>query len=395
MRAVAFIVSPISAISFFRYSGIPRPSENRLTEFSGIDSSRLVKTNRNFLSAADRADLVKIVRDGLEEHRIVRRANAILLLDKGWSYAEVAEALFLDDSTIRIWLKEVQEGGVEAIVLFDLKGGTGRLSPLQIDELRAWATEVLPTSTTEIGQFILDRFGFDYGRSGLIKLMNRIGFDWKKPESVPGKIDAETQQRFIEAHEDLRNSLGPDETVFYVDAVHPTHQAKPAGRWMPRGQRCALPAASGRDRLNLHGAIDLETGQTRIMDVQTVDAASTIALFEALERSNSTMSRIHVFLDNARYHHAKVVQGWLQQPGRRIVLHFVPSYCPHLNPIERLWKVMHENVTHNRCYAKFRDFAEAVMGFLRETVPSRFDEFSSSITDNFRVIDPKDFRILA
>src|SRR5208337_4871837 len=79
------------------------------------------------------------------------------------------------------------------------------------------------------------------------------------------------------AHEDLRNSLGPDETVVYVDAVHPTHQAKPAGRWLPRGQRCALPATSGRDRLNLHGAIDLETGQTRIMDVQTVDAASTIA----------------------------------------------------------------------------------------------------------------------
>ncbi len=126
--------------------------------------------------------------------------------------------------------------------------------------MRAWATEVLPTSTTEIGQFILDRFGFDYGRSGLIKLMNRIGFDWKKPESVPGKIDVETQQKFIDAHEDLRNSLSPDETVVYVDAVHPTHQAKPAGRRLPRGQRCALPAASGRDRLNLHGAIDLETG---------------------------------------------------------------------------------------------------------------------------------------
>ncbi len=56
---------------------------------------------------------------------------------------------------------------------------------------------------------------------------------------------------------------------------------------------------------------------------------------------------------------------------------------------------MHEHVTHNKCYAKFRDFAEAVLGFLRKTVPERFDEFSSSITDNFRVIDPKDFRILA
>src|SRR5271167_9054 len=122
------------------------------------------------------------------------------------------------------------ESGVEGLVLFDLKGGSSALSPLQIDELRAWATEVLPASTVEVGQFIRSRFGIEYGKSGLIKLMNRIGFDWKKPEAVPSKIDAAVQQRFIDAHEDLRNSLNADETIVYVDAVHPTHQAKPAGR---------------------------------------------------------------------------------------------------------------------------------------------------------------------
>jgi transposase len=37
--------------------------------------------------------------------------------------------------------------------------------------------------------------------------MHRIGFDWKKPESVPAKIDAKTQRDFIESHEQLRNSL--------------------------------------------------------------------------------------------------------------------------------------------------------------------------------------------
>jgi len=59
-----------------------------------------VKTNRNFLSAADRVDLVAIAKDGLEENRVSRRANAVLLLDRGWSFAAVAEALFIDDSTI-------------------------------------------------------------------------------------------------------------------------------------------------------------------------------------------------------------------------------------------------------------------------------------------------------
>jgi hypothetical protein len=46
-----------------------------------------------------------MARDGLAEHRIARRANAIVLLDKGWSCARVAEALLLDDDTVREWFQ--------------------------------------------------------------------------------------------------------------------------------------------------------------------------------------------------------------------------------------------------------------------------------------------------
>ena len=350
--------------------------------------------NRNFLSPADRAILVEIARDGLEEHRIARWANALILLDRGMKFEEVAQVLLIDNSTIRVWLKAYDEGGVEELVLFDLKGGTGALSPLQIDELRAWAMKVLPASTVEVGQFIRSRFGVEYGKSGLIKLMNRIGFDWKKPEAAPSKIDAAVQQRFIDAHEDLRNSLDADETIVYVDAVHPTHQARPAGRWLPRGQRCAIDVTSGRERLNLHGAIDLTDRTDPHQEVQTVDAQSSIDLF-------ASGARLSDDEPHPRLPRQRPLPSCQSRPGlaataraaHRPALRAV--HCPHLNPIERLWKVMHENVTHNRRYAKFRDFAEAVLGFLRKTVPRRFNEFSSSITDNFRVIDPKDFRILA
>lgn len=66
----------------------------------------------------------------------------------------------------------------------------------------------------------------------------------------------------------------------------------------------------------------------------------------------------------------------------------------HLNPIERLWGVMHQHVTHNKCYATCRDFATATLGFLRQTVPRNWTAFRDSITDNFRVISPKDFRVM-
>jgi hypothetical protein len=54
----------------------------------------------------------------------------------------------------------------------------------------------------------------------------------------------------------------------------------------------AVEQSSGRDRLNIHGAIDLETGQTIMKDVLTVDALSTIVLLMAIEAmytSSSTM----------------------------------------------------------------------------------------------------------
>ena len=129
-----------------------------------------------------------------------------------------------------------------------------------------------------------------------------------------------------------------------------------------------------------------------MIEVVTVDALSTIALLVAIEYP--AMRIIHVFLDNARYHHARAVQDWLALPGRRIRLHFVPAYCPHLNPIERLWGLMHKSVTHNRCYATYNGFCEAVLGFLRRDVPSRWSTLCDSVTDNFRIISPGDFRVL-
>jgi hypothetical protein len=84
----------------------------------------------------------------------------------------------------------------------------------------------------------------------------------------------------------------------------------------------------------------------------------------------------------------------LARPGRRVKLHFIPSYCPHTSIRERLWGLMHRNVTHNICYATCAQFAEATLGFLREQVPRNWAHFCDSVTDNFRLISPKNFRVM-
>jgi hypothetical protein len=92
--------------------------------------------------------------------------------------------------------------------------------------------------------------------------------------------------------------------VLFVDAVHPTHAVRPGGCWAPEEENLAIEQTSGRQRINIHAALNLETRETRMIEAETIDAVSTIRLLEALEMLYPLLAVIHVFLDNARYHHA-------------------------------------------------------------------------------------------
>ena len=349
-----------------------------------------------FLDDESRRDLTELARDGSAAHRLARRANALVLLDAGMSCEAIAEVLLLDDDTIRTWHRLYEEDGIEGLSSFGYEGGACRLSEAQRDKLKAWITATLPRTTREVGAWIEKECSIAYeGRSGLIALLHRLGMEHRKPKAVSRKLDPDKQAAFIKAYEDLLNHLAADEAVLFGDAVHPTHAVRPVGCWAPKDTKIAVAQTSGRQRLNIHGAIDLETGQTRMLEAATVDAASTIMLLMAIEAMYPGKRMIHLFVDNARYHHAKLVQAWLAHPGRRIKLHFIPAYCPHLDPIERLWGLMHRHITHNRCHATFADFRDAILTFLREEVPRKWHVYCDEVSDNFRVISPKDFRILA
>jgi transposase len=348
----------------------------------------------HFLSEDDRNKLIALARDGSAASRVTRRANALVLLDDGWSCQEVADAL-LNDDTIRGWLKLFEQRGIEGLTSFDMGGSASFLSAAEEDALKVFVSATLPRSTRHVGAWIEQEFGFVYeSRSGLMALLHRLGLEYQKPNVIPRKLDEEKQKAFIESYEKLLNSLGDSEAVLFVDAVHPTHAARPVGCWSPKQKKLAIEQTSGRQRINIHGTIDLETRQTRMIEVETVDAASTIKLLGLIEALYPMLALIHVFLDNASYHHAKLMREWLSRLGCRIVLHFIPPYCPHLNPIERLWGLMHRNVTHNKCYATCAQFADATLSFLREKVPRNWADLCDSVTDNFRVINPKDFRVM-
>ena len=188
-----------------------------------------------FLDAEARQDLIELARDGTTEHRLARRANALLLLDKGWNCERVAEALYLDDDTVRTWHRLYEEDGIEGLAGFGHEGSLCRLSAEQQEKLKAWIGETLPRSTREIGAWIEKEFEIVYqGRSGLIALLHRLGMEHRKPQAIPRKLDEAKQKAFIEGYNALLNGLSDDEAVMFADAVHPTHAVRPVGCWAPK-----------------------------------------------------------------------------------------------------------------------------------------------------------------
>ncbi len=160
--------------------------------------------------------------------------------------------------------------------------------------MSAWVSAHYPHSTRLVGAWLRRTFGLSYSHSALIALLHRLGFDYRKPEAMPRGLDDAKRQAFIDDYENLLNTMRNDDAVVFVDAVHPTHQVRPAGCWAPKGVAIAVEQMTGRDRLNIHGAITLETGRTQILDVERVDGPSLIKLLEQVESAHPRMRRIHV-----------------------------------------------------------------------------------------------------
>lgn len=74
-------------------------------------------TRFSFLPSSERRELGVCVRSQREDHGIVRRANAFLLLDDGKSCQVIAEFLYLDDDTIH----DLSISGGEIVILLIIR----------------------------------------------------------------------------------------------------------------------------------------------------------------------------------------------------------------------------------------------------------------------------------
>lgn len=327
---------------------------------------------------------LKALHRGTREKRYADRIKAVILLGSGWSVNDVAEALLIDRNTARKYYKIYQVGGPEQLLTMNYQGSQGYLSDEQLDELDAHLQETLYQTVKEVVHFVVEHWGVIYSISGMTALLHDLGYVHKKPKLIPGKANAEAQKVFLDEYEKLKENKGKDDPIYFMDATHPRHNPVLAYGWIKCGVEKEIASNTGRARVNINGVISLSDMQPIVRFDDTINAQSTIALFQQIEEANDKAEKIYIICDNARYYRSKLVKQHLETS--KIELVFLPPYAPNLNLIERYWKFFKKKTLYNCYFETFDEFKSACEDFFKDS-SSHVAELRSLLTENFQILD--------
>ena len=121
-----------------------------------------------------------------------------------------------------------------------------------------------------------------------------------------------------------------------------------------------LTHAPTRKSIACFGAVSLETGKFAYDLCDTFDAKTFEAFLMLLLRRRTRDKRMVIVLDNARYHHAKLLAPLLHKYRKVLTLLFLSPYSPQLAPIERVWKLTRRLATHNRHFETLGEVLDVV-----------------------------------
>jgi len=310
------------------------------------------------------------------------RVKAVIALSKGWSAAQVAEILLFDEKTSRHYFERYQQGGLAALLDDNYSGAEPMLNTHQMSELEGYLEEYILLDAKSVIAHIDKLYGVHYSVSGVTDLLHRLGFSYKKPTHVPGKQDPVKQQVFVRQYDRIKARKSENDPIYFADATHPQHNSIPSYGWIKKGQEKELKANCGRQRLNINGAINIETLESTTGFYDTISADSAIDLFSKIEAKHPNAKVIYIIVDNARYYHSRLLKKMLK--GTKIKLIFLPLYSPNLNLIERYWKFFKKKVMNNRYYETFGEFKRACESFFRKR-KKYLPELQSLLTENFHI----------
>jgi transposase len=132
--------------------------------------------------------------------------------------------------------------------------------------------------------------------------------------------------------------------------------------WSPKGQQVMIPTPRQPYKRYGLGAVNYHSGKTVVLFRQRKRRKEVAELLQALVAQHPT-GTIFVALDNASTHEDDEIEAVLRAAAGRLVLLYLPTYSPWLNPIEMLWRQFRREVTHCELFESVKALLVAAQAF--------------------------------
>lgn len=300
----------------------------------------------------------------------------VLNVLNGRSARTTADVLKLHNTTVYRVLRRFRAYGEAGLVDGRADNGADKLDDTYLNELYRVVRRTpqdygwrRPTWTRELLIETLVRLtGVRIHVATMSRALARIRARRGRPKPTVGCPWAQAAKtRRLNRSGQVLATLPRRERAFYEDEVAIHLNPKIGLDWMVAGQQKEVSTPGTNQKRYLAGALAIRTGVVTWVEGVRKTSCLFLDLLDRLLQHYPDAKRLHLILDNYRIHDSALVRAALSgYLAGRIVLHFLPPYCPDENRMERVWQDLHANVTRNHRCPTMAARMEEVRYYLRK-----------------------------
>ena len=319
-------------------------------------------------------------RDHHQKPYVREKAAAILKVGDGQSIRQVAlNGLLKQRSphTVKGWINRYLRTGLKGLLVKTGRGRKAAFAPLSKTEAQDAVDFVLHQSPRQYG---FKRTGWrlqDVGRAlhwldgysdaGIYKVLKRLGFSRKKALYFIHSPDPDYRYKWqiiLAAYQEAVTN--PEQVILlFQDELTYYRRAKIGKSLQRRGikQRRHRHTAGANTKARITAALNALTGQVIYRQRSKIGVKVLIDFYAQIRAAYPEVQRIYLVEDNwPVHHHPAVVQA---AENNNLSLLFLPTYASWLNPIEKLWRWLRQDILHNHHHcATFKQLRREVIEFL-------------------------------
>ena len=316
------------------------------------------------------------------------RLQILRLAHRGRPHQDIATDLGITPRTVQRWLNAYLERGLDGLKPRKAKGQPPAISAHLAPEIRGWVIEGPAAqgldranwTHAELADHLFKTHGIVASRSAMQRFCRRHGVRPYRPTYRHLRGDPVKQAAATEELAELRAQAEDGELVLLSQDEARFPMVPTLGATLGvKGHRPMVGTRDCKDLLYVFAVVNVITAavhanllESPAKVKQTTGKSKTRRLQEAFAAHLRHVARTYpadrhkrvvLIIDNAPWHRGRPVDDALAECPH-LEFYRLPSYSPHLNVIERFWRVLRRRAAHNRLFDRLGDLGRSVRNSL-------------------------------